>query len=89
MKSLIEDYTDVFEENICNPDVPWSRCFENFADTVELIRKSPNKLSEKKVCRFLVWSSQLLEMKRISPKGIGVSCSNWRKDYSRKSVWGD
>ena len=87
MKDIVEDYTDVFESNICDPNSPWEKCFGNFCDIIALLRS--NKYDPKKVTKFLVWASQLLEMKRNSNTLIGTSFVNWRNDYSRKSIWND
>lgn len=86
MKDIVEDYTDVFESNICDPDCAWEKCFSNFCDIVALLRDN-DKYSDKEVAKFLMWSSQLLEMKRTINSPIGTSFVNWRKEYSRKNIW--
>ena len=86
MKDIVEDYTDVFESNICDPDCSWEKCFSNFCDIIALLRGG-DKYSDKQVAKFLLWASQLLEMKRTINSPIGTSLVNWRKEYSRKNIW--
>ena len=87
MKGIVEDYTDVFEENICDVDSSWEKCFNNFADIITLLRSE--EVEEKKINRFLLWAGQLLTMKKQQAQPIGTSFVNWRRDYSRKNIWRD
>tara|TARA_R100000808_G_C2126125_1_gene136363 strand:- start:726 stop:989 length:264 start_codon:yes stop_codon:yes gene_type:complete len=85
VKDIIEDYTDVFESNICDPDASWEKCFNNFCDIIALLRS--NRYDEKRISKFLIWASQLLQMKKTITTPVGTSFVNWRKDYSRKNIW--
>jgi len=92
MNDAVQELTDVFEANICNPDVDYYRCFNNFTDVLIEIQKldlEDNKKYDKLVLtEFLTWGTEMLRVKYIDPKGItGMTFVNWKKDHSRVDIW--
>jgi hypothetical protein len=87
VKPAVEDLINVFEENVCNPDVDFHRCFNNFTDIlIEIQNKDFQKgkrEQRKKLMQLIMWGSQMLQMKYVDPKNTGVSMALWMKDHTR------
>ena len=85
--NTVEDLINVFEENICNPEVDYHRCFNNFTDIlIEIQNKDLNrkkKMSKVKLMKLIIWGNQLLQMKYVDPKNIGTSMAVWMADHTR------
>tara|TARA_Y100001938_G_C7889984_1_gene329325 strand:- start:138 stop:446 length:309 start_codon:yes stop_codon:yes gene_type:complete len=87
VKPALEDLINVFEENICNPDVDFHKCLNNFTDILIEIQnkdlKNGQREQKKKLMQLIIWGNQMLQMKYLDPKNTGVSMALWMKDYTR------
>lgn len=87
VKPVLEDLINVFEENVCNPDADFHKCFNNFTDILIEIQnkdlKSGQRERRKKLMQLIIWGNQMLQMKYLDPKNTGMSMALWMKDYTR------
>ena len=90
MKAAIEEFIDVFEENICDPSVDFHRCFNNYTDFLIEIQKEDlekhNRYQKKTLLKLALWAGEMLSMKYIDPKNVGTSFVIWKKNRSRGNI---
>ena len=83
----VEELICVFEENICNPEADFHRCFNNFTDILLEIQKkdlkNKSRVDKRNLLKLIMWGNQMLQMKYVDPKNIGVSMALWMKDHTR------
>jgi len=66
----------VFLENVCDPDVSLDRCINNYRDYLEEMQQEPydSIIATRTVRRY----AELLEVKAVDPRSVGMSTCLWR-----------